>query len=377
MASSPTMLRRRAFKIEQDPNHPLFVFSLTGPDLMKIAEISRVSRDDAGKLIGYQRPEVKKHIQDIVNYLNSDDILFPNSIILAMSSRAKFTSSRGPEVDDGCAVAGTIDIPLPSEGEVKPAWIVDGQQRALALLKCNKPNIPVPVCAFIADEVSIQREQFFRVNTTRPLPRGLITELLPEVTTSLPTNLSKRQMPSSICDWLNSEKTSPFFQLIRRASIKGTDSGKAAVIADTSIVKMLEESLETGCLFPYWNIVTNETEFGSIYKILAAYWSAVTRVFPDAWGKPPDKSRLMHGAGIRSMVRLMDRMMADISIGEKNDSAKADAELSKIAETCRRTRGRWEQMDNIKWNDNTHTPRHVNLLSNVLVRAYVKSKRGN
>lgn len=33
---------------------------------MKIAEISRVSRDDAGKLIGYQRPEVKKHIQDIV-----------------------------------------------------------------------------------------------------------------------------------------------------------------------------------------------------------------------------------------------------------------------------------------------------------------------
>lgn len=139
MASSPTMLRRRALKIEQDPKHPLIVFSLTGPDLMKIAEISRVSRDDAGKLIGYQRPAVKKHIQDIVNYLNSDGILFPNSIILAMSSRAKFTSSRGPEVDDGCAVAGTIDIPLPSEGEVKPAWIVDGQQRTLALLKCNKP----------------------------------------------------------------------------------------------------------------------------------------------------------------------------------------------------------------------------------------------
>jgi len=107
---------------------------------MKISEISRVSRDDAGKLIGYQRPEVKKHIHDIVDYLNSDGILFPNSIILAMSSRAKFTSSRGPEVDDGCAVAGTIAIPIPSEGsegEVKPAWIVDGQQRTLALLKCN------------------------------------------------------------------------------------------------------------------------------------------------------------------------------------------------------------------------------------------------
>lgn len=149
------------------------------------------------------------------------------------------------------------------------------------------------------------------------------------------------------------------------------------MIADASIVKMLEESLETGCLFSYRNIVTNETDFDSIYKLLAAYWGAVTRVFPDAWGKPPDKSRLMHGAGIRSMERLMDRIMADISIGDKNDSAKAEAELRKIAETYRWTKGRWEQMDNIKWNDITHTPRHVNLLSNVLVRAYVKAKRGN
>lgn len=69
--------------------------------------------------------------------------------------------------------------------------------------------------------------------------------------------------------------------------------------------------------------------------------------------------------------------MADISINYKKDSVKAEAKLRKIAETCRGTKGRWEQMDNIKWNDITHTPRHANLLSNVLVRAYVKAKRGN
>ena len=39
----------------------------------------------------------------------------------------------------------------------------------------------VPVNAFIADDVPSQRDQFLRVNNTRPLPRGLITELLPEV----------------------------------------------------------------------------------------------------------------------------------------------------------------------------------------------------
>ena len=90
-----------------DPAHPLYLFSLTGDELLTMADISRISRNDAGKLIGYQRPEVRKHIQDIVDYLNSEQVLFPNSIILALSSRVRFVRSRGPEVDDGCASAGT------------------------------------------------------------------------------------------------------------------------------------------------------------------------------------------------------------------------------------------------------------------------------
>ena len=375
MASSPTMLRRRALKIEQDPNHPLIVFSLTGPDLMKIAEISRVSRDDAGKLIGYQRPEVKKHIQDIVNYLNSDGILFPNSIILAMSSRAKFTSSRGPEVDDGCAVAGTIDIPLPSEGEVKPAWIVDGQQRTLALLKCNKPNMPVPVCAFIADEVSIQREQFFRVNTTRPLPRGLITELLPEVTTNLPSRMASKQIPAAICEWLSSNQASPFFKLVRRSSMT-PDEAVETCVADSSIVKMLEESITSsaGCLYPFRNVTTNQTDFEAITQLLVVYWTAVKRVFPTAWGKSPEKSRLMHGAGIRAMGRLMDRIMPNIKARGPKGIAQVEKELSLISNKCRWTNGKWETMNGMAWNEVQNVPKHIQMLSWVIIDIYLQAK---
>src|SRR5262245_19031273 len=175
MATRSNVLKRRALRIAQDSAHPLFMFSLTGRELLQIADISRISRDEAGKLIGYQRSEVRKHVQDIVDYLNSEQVVFPNSIILAISSRARFTQSRGPEVNDGCASAGMLEIPLPVNGDPKPAWIVDGQQRALALSKSNKDQIPVPVNAFLADEVSLQRDQFLRVNNTRPLPRGLIT----------------------------------------------------------------------------------------------------------------------------------------------------------------------------------------------------------
>ena len=196
-SSSAQVLQRRALRIKQNDKHPLYLFTLTGNELLELADVSRISRDEVGKLIGYQRPEVKRHIENIVDYLNQDDILFPNSIILALSSRVKFRQSRGPSVGDGLALSGTLEIPRPNGSNNKPAWIVDGQQRALALAKCKRKELPIPVNAFVADEVDLQRDQFLRVNSSKPLPRGLITELLPEVTTTLPANLSAKRMPSA------------------------------------------------------------------------------------------------------------------------------------------------------------------------------------
>src|SRR4051812_29188208 len=40
MAKART-LRRRALRLSQDEAHPLFVFSLTGEELLRVAEISR------------------------------------------------------------------------------------------------------------------------------------------------------------------------------------------------------------------------------------------------------------------------------------------------------------------------------------------------
>src|SRR5215472_8647181 len=100
------IIRRRALRVNQDQKHPLYLFTLTGEELLAIADISRVSRDEAGKLIGYQRPEVKRHIRNIVEYLESDQVLFPNSLILALPSSTRFKEVRGPKVDEGHAVAG-------------------------------------------------------------------------------------------------------------------------------------------------------------------------------------------------------------------------------------------------------------------------------
>src|SRR5262249_15215704 len=159
-------------------------------ELSAIADVSRLSRGNTGKLLGYQRSEVKRHIREIVDYLDGEDVLFPNPIILALPPETIFRSSRGPRVDDGRAIAGTLEIQLPRNGDSKPAWIVDGQQRTFALLRCSKKDFPVPVNGFVADSIEIQRDQFLRINNSKPLPRGLITELLPEVGGRLPAGLA-------------------------------------------------------------------------------------------------------------------------------------------------------------------------------------------
>lgn len=364
-------LNRRALQIVQVNDHPLYLFSLTGEELLQIADISRISRNNMGKLIGYQRKEVKKHINGIVEYLNSDQVIFPNSIILAFSSTVKFKSSRGPNVGDGLAISGVLEIPIPQKQEKKPGWIVDGQQRALALSLSKRKDVPIPINAFIADEVDIQRDQFIRINNTKPLPRGLINELLPEVSYP-PPNLAVRKIPSELCEWLNNDPSSPFKGMISRTSTQPEEK-KKRVVTDTSLIKAIQESLSSpsGCLFPYRNLATGETDFEGICKLLVTFWTVVKKVFSDAWGLPPTKSRLMHGAGIRSMGRIMDKVMSGINLEDDSCIKQVEDELQHLRPICRWTRGNWEELGGIPWNGIQNTPKDIRLLSNYLIRSYV------
>jgi DGQHR domain-containing protein len=368
-------LRKTALRLEQNQAHPLYLLSLTAEELVAVAEISRLSRSEEGKLLGYQREEVKRHIQDIVEYLNGDGILLPNSLVVAFTSTVRFRRSSAARNADG-ATAGTIRIPLPRPGEQKPGWVVDGQQRTRALLQSKRSAWPVPVNAFIADEIALQRDQFLRVNNTRPLPRGLITELLPEVSAPLPRMLAPKKVPSALCDLLNRDLASPFCGLIKRASTPPAVR-KNSVVADASVVQMLEESLTTpsGCLFPYHNIASGETDFAGARRLLVTYWSAVRDAFPGAWGKPPAQSRLMHGTGIRSVGRLMDRMVASFDPRDPRLYHYLSAEIQKVAPFCRWTSGRWEELG-LDWREVQNVPRHLKLLSNLLVRVYLQARGG-
>ncbi|MBW4504753.1 MAG: DGQHR domain-containing protein [Scytonema hyalinum WJT4-NPBG1] len=212
MAKAKKEIVIRALHTKQGEGLDVYAFFIKGADIVKVADISRVERDESDTLKGFQRPEIRNHVKGIAEYLNQGDILFPNAIILAMSPHVRFVASRGtkPEGDEGIAQAGTLTIPIYEEGR-RVAWIVDGQQRSLALAQSSNKSLPVPVVGFVSDSLEIQREQFILVNKAKPLPTRLINELLPETRgVLLPRELSARKVPSEICNLLNRDNESPF-----------------------------------------------------------------------------------------------------------------------------------------------------------------------
>lgn len=366
----------RALRTQQGDGLTVYAFFVKGGDIVRVADISRIERSDAENLKGFQRTEIKTHVKGIVDYLNHGNVLFPNAIILAMSPEVIFKASRGtkPTGDENIAESGTLTIPLHNEGN-RVAWIVDGQQRSIALSQAKDKDIPVPVIGFVSDSLEIQREQFILVNKARPLPGRLINELLPETSGFiLPKDLSSRKVPSELCNLLNQDKASPFYKLIKRISEEKSNNG--AVITDTAVITMIRNSLNNplGALSQFRSASGKDSiDLEGMYKVLCTYWSAVRDVFSDAWAKDPKKSRLMHSTGILAMGVLMDRIYARFS-GIEDDYKSIKRELERIEPSCRWTSGTWELVGT-PWNEIQNTPKDIKKLQDVLVRTYANSNK--
>ncbi|MCP1228586.1 DGQHR domain-containing protein DpdB [Acetobacter fabarum] len=352
-------LSDRAIRAEQGQGTNIFTFFLHGADNIRIADISRIHRDEK-RPKGFQRGEIRAHVSAITEFLDSGAVLFPNAIILVLSPGDGFTQARGRKPGNMSEVgeAGTLTIPHHPKGR-RAAWIVDGQQRSLALSHVRDKSIAVPVVGFVSDKVETQRAQFILVNKAKPLPTRLINELLPEVSVLLPRDLAVRQLPSALCEALDRDPSSPFHGLVRRES---TLREKAAIVTDTALIEIIRQSLRSpvGAL-GHFRHNGGGTDTAAMYDTLLVYWKAVREAFPDAWGRPPTESRLMHSAGIRAMGALMDPIMlrADSS---PDRVATVQHVLQRLAPHCHWTEGCWSGLD-LAWNAIQSTSQHISRLT--------------
>jgi len=136
--TTPRELRLPALEVRQNAARSFYAFAVDGKQVPRFAAVSRIQREDDGKLKGYQRPEVLAHIQEIRNYIESNAPLLPNAVVIAFDGRVRFDPMRSPPEAPDYARMGTLVIPV-TDGEAeaaKPGFIVDGQQRLAAIRDC-------------------------------------------------------------------------------------------------------------------------------------------------------------------------------------------------------------------------------------------------
>jgi len=360
-------LRLPALEVTQSEGRTLYQFAVDGKQLDRFATVSRIHRDDAQRVQGYQRPESLPHIASIRRYIESQGPMIPNGIVIAFDKRVEFI----PDQVDGSVDyvrTGQIVIPLDAsaESDELPGWIVDGQQRTAAIRDANVDRFPIPVTAFITDSAEEQREQFILVNSAKPLPKSLIYELLPGTTGMLPPVLARRKISAQLLDELNRDPSSPFHWRIQ------TPTNPEGVIKDNSVLRMLDNSIIEGYLYSFRDPTDGSGDLDEMAKIVNAFWAAVSLVFPSEWRATPRHSRLVHGVGIVSMGFLMDAMADRLNGRHRLDVSAFVGELTKISDQCHWASGEWVIGAGLtrRWNDFQNITRDVQMMTNHLLALY-------
>src|SRR4051794_12377288 len=366
-------LRVPALAISQAAGRTLYSFAIDGKKLPIFAAVSRVKRDQRHELDGYQRAESIAHIRTIRKYLESSEAMLPNALVVAFDSRVRFEPLESETGTDTTMGQLVIPIDETQDDEDKPGWIVDGQQRSAAIRDADVEAFPVYVTAFVTDSVVEQRSQFILVNSSKPLPKGLIHELLPSTPAEdLPLFLLKKRYPAYLLDRLNYDPDSPMYRRIR------TPTTAEGVIKDNSVLRMLSMSIEDGALYQWFDADSGTGDTDAMLELLKRYWAAVADVFPEAWKESPRRSRLVHGVGIVAVGSLMDEIAyVHREAGVPPVEVFAE-ELQRVAPACAWTGGYWEfsEKDHRGWNDLQNTPRDIKLLTDFLVRRYRRAVRG-
>lgn len=351
-----TIYRFKAIRANQAADHNVFSFAATPEEVLGFSEIERVGRQDDGELRGFQRHQVAAHIKEIRDYLGREDALLPNAVIVAFLGGVKVR-------DKGDGVV-EIEVKV-KEGENKPGFVVDGQQRLTALSGLRKPGFQVFVSGLICKDYNELRQQFVLINNTRPLPKALIYELLPTVE-GLPERFTSRQFAARIVDRLNfSPKSSMRGEIKQHTNPKGS-------LSDLAMQKLVMNSASEGAIR---DMLSDENYEDRAFELVSEYFTAVKKVFGTEWiGMSPKTSRLRHGAGVVAMGFVMELLYS-------NEGATTATEfepgLRLLKEHTAWTNGHWRFSDDDvrPWNGIQNTPTDIDLLSNYLVRTLKRAMR--
>ena len=328
----------------QSESLTVFTFVAKAAEIARIARIERAGRNTEGALQGFQRPQIAAHIREIRDYLEKPNAILPNPIVVAFLGNAALETPRhagGPR-------RLTIDV---SAGP--PGWIVDGQQRFTALSELYGREFEVLVSGFLCDTEEELQKQFILINNTRPLPKALVYELLPQVA-DLPVRMSSRSQAALLTEALNYRAGSALKGMIKQ------QTNPKGLIRDTVLQRVIMNSLSDGALRLYSGDGALLLDKG--VELISEYWHAVQSVFQPDWdGKTPKDSRLIHGTGVVALGYVMDYLNA-VTGAETRDQFARGLRLLKGKTAW--SSGEWQFRDERRrWNGLQNVPADVRQLS--------------
>jgi DGQHR domain-containing protein len=346
-----------AIKADQSPRHTVFSFAASAAQIFEIGRIERAGRSDTGVLSGFQRPQVAAHIHEIRDYLEREDAVLPNSIVVAFTDRVTVRPERENIV--------TIEIDV---GDGPPGLIVDGQQRLSALAPLTDKSFEVFVSGIVCQNEEELRRQFILINNTRPLPKELIYELLPGIA-NLPERMSSRSMASALTQRLNFDRSS---SLYRQIHLHTNPQGK---VASNAIQRVIMTSRSHGAL----RILAQSPDGDDkCFLFMSDFYQAVQAVFKKDWdGLSPKTSRLVHSVGVVSMGRVMEVAFHICQARSFGDFCDV---LASIRDQTHWTQGKWTigNSDTAReraWNEFQSTHPDIQMLSDHLDRLVRQSYR--
>src|SRR5271165_1632436 len=106
-----TYLQIPAIEFRQGQGRRLYTFVINGKRIPLFASISRIRRENGHKLIGYQRTQVFAHIAEIRRYIDSQNPMIPNAIVIAFDESVSFKpTENSPTSSEGRN--GDLSIPI-------------------------------------------------------------------------------------------------------------------------------------------------------------------------------------------------------------------------------------------------------------------------
>jgi len=334
----------------------VFGFCAKAKDLLEFAKIDRIGRSEDGSLKGFQRPQVSNHINEIRKYLEQDEAVLPNSVVVAFTSGIDVSKSA-----DGKTATVTIENDDSNRG-----FIVDGQQRLTALSGLPDKEFEVFVSGILCSNEDELRKQFILINNTRPLPKTLIYELLPTVD-GLPHRLSSRAAAAGLVEQLNFDEMSSLKGQIKQ------HTNPTGSIQDTAFQRVIMNSLQDGAMRDFRK---DEASENRQFLLLSNFYGAVQQVFSYAWeDHKPRTSRLVHSVGIMATGYVMEFIYAKTKSIEKDSFVPY---LEKLVDHCAWIEGTWNfgEGNQRPWNGLQFIPRDYLELGQYLIRQ-IKSKAIN